>query len=290
MTLIEAGGAVVTRAGDGDTEVLIIHRNRYDDWTLPKGKTEPAEPLPATAVREVSEETGVRIRLGVPLDQVGYPTSKGDKLVSYWGATALHVVHRDPDHEVDVVQWLPITAALKRLTFDHDRFILQQFLKQPATTPLILVRHAKAMDRKSWQGKDAARPINARGHRQAEALVPILSAFGTRSLVSSSSNRCISTLLPYATSRELTIDRHGILSEEEGADDPVGVSELITKILKATGKSQTPTAICCHRQVLPHILAGMSLPERSLATAESLVAHVTADGAVHAIEVHPSLA
>ncbi len=287
--MIEAGGAVVTRAGDRGAEAVIIHRARYDDWTLPKGKPELGETLPATAVREVWEETGVRVRLGQPLNRVQYSTVKGDKLVSYWGASPLEVVPRDPDDEVDRVCWLPIEAALKRLTFDHDRFLLQQHLEQPPTTPLLLVRHAKAMDRKDWEGNDAARPINARGIRQAEALVPLLSAFGVKSVVSSSSNRCVQTLRPYATSQALTIDRHSILSEEEGAEDAAGVSQLITKIRKATGESQMPTAVCCHRPVLPQILAGMELPDRTLATAECLVAHVTSDGNTHATESHRPL-
>ncbi|HET9561549.1 MAG TPA: NUDIX domain-containing protein, partial [Propionibacteriaceae bacterium] len=68
-----AGGAVVTREDQlRGTEVLIIHRKRYDDWTLPKGKLEVGESLPACAVREVREETGVTIRLSVPLDHVSY--------------------------------------------------------------------------------------------------------------------------------------------------------------------------------------------------------------------------
>jgi 8-oxo-dGTP pyrophosphatase MutT (NUDIX family) len=66
---ILAGGAVVTREHPlRGTEVVIIHRKRYDDWTLPKGKAEAGEPVPVCAVREVHEETGVTIRLGVPLD------------------------------------------------------------------------------------------------------------------------------------------------------------------------------------------------------------------------------
>ena len=107
-----------------------------------------------------------------------------------------------PDDEVDVVAWLPIRAALARLTYAQDHFLVEQYLDQPATTPLIIVRHAKAMDRKDWSRKDSARPINARGRRQARLLVPMLAAYGVGRLVSSTSTRCLSTLAAVRPGRE----------------------------------------------------------------------------------------
>jgi len=165
---ILAGGAVVTREHPTrGIEVVIIHRKRYDDWTLPKGKTEAGEAIPVTAVREVWEETGVRIRLGVPLDRIWYNSGKpGLKQVDYWAGTVLDTVRRAPDAEVDVVSWLPIRAAMARLTFSHDHFLVKQVLDQPPTTPLVILRHAKAMDRKDWSKKDAARPLASRGRRR----------------------------------------------------------------------------------------------------------------------------
>src|SRR3954471_1807036 len=158
---IIAAGAVVTREHPTrGTEVVLIHRKGYDDWTLPKGKLEAGESLPACAVREVQEETGATIRLGTPLDQLTYDTGKGIKRVDWWAGSLVSVVPRAPDAEVDVVSWLPLRAALSRLTFDHDRFLVRQLMEQPVTTPLVIVRHAKAMDRKDWSRRDAARPIN----------------------------------------------------------------------------------------------------------------------------------
>ena len=287
-----AGGAVVTREHPTrGTEVVVIHRKRYDDWTLPKGKTEAGESIPASAVREVWEETGVKIRLGLPLDRIGYQAGKaGLKQVDYWGGVVIETQRRAPDDEVDVVSWLPVRAALSRLSFAHDHFLVQQYVEQPATTPLLIVRHAKAMDRKDWSKKDAARPINSRGRRQAGLLVPMLSAYGVTSLVSSTSSRCVGTLIPYARSSELDIQRHDKLSEEEGSHDPRGVAKLVRKIRDAALIAGQPTALCVHRPVLPHVLEALDMAPATLVTGEFLVAHLTAEGAVHAVERHRPLA
>jgi 8-oxo-(d)GTP phosphatase len=284
---ILAGGAVVSRVDPvRGIEVLIIHRMRYNDWTLPKGKLDAGESLPACAVREVLEETGVTIRLGVPLDTVRYDTAKGAKQVEYWGGTVLETVPRPPDDEVDVVSWLPVRAAVDRLTHAPDHFLVQQHLEQPPTTPLIILRHAKAMDRKDWSKKDTARPVNARGRRQSRLLVPMLGAYGIMNLVSSTSARCIGTLEPYARARQLTMAKFSQLTEEVGGDDPRAVAKLILKLrtqILATGE---PTAICVHRPVLPHILDALDMAPTTLVTGELLVAHLTSDGEVHAVERH----
>jgi 8-oxo-(d)GTP phosphatase len=284
---ILAGGAVVTREDPmRGIEVLIIHRMRYSDWTLPKGKLDAGESLPACAVREVLEETGVTIRLGVPLDTVRYDTAKGVKQVEYWGGTVLETAPRPPDDEVDVVSWLPVRAALNRLTHAPDHFLVQQHMDQPPTTPLIILRHAKAMDRKDWSKKDTARPVNARGRRQSRLLAPMLGAYGISRLVSSTAARCIGTLEPYAHARQLTIDKFSQLTEEVGGDDPRAVAKLIVKLRTAVLATREPTAICVHRPVLPHILDALDIAPATLVTGEFLVAHLTSDGEVHALERH----
>ena len=285
--LIRAGGAVVTRAHPRrGTEVVVIHRKRYDDWTLPKGKVENGELLPVTAVREVWEETGVTIRLTSPLDTLRYSTTGGLKAVDWWIGSALSVVRRAPDDEVDAVAWLPLRSALSRLTFDHDHQLVEQCMEQPTTTPLILLRHAKAMDRKDWSKKDAIRPLNRRGRRQAQQVSPVLAAYGIQRLVSSGATRCVATLTPYASNAALKIDRHDELSEEEGVDRPRAVMDVVRRVCETTASTATPTVICVHRPVFPTILEALELAPASLATGELLVAHLTADGDVHAVERH----
>lgn len=283
-----AAGAVVTRTHPvRGIEVLVIHRKRYEDWTLPKGKMEPGESLPACAVREVAEETGVTIRLSAPLDAIRYEAGNaGLKKVDWWGGIPVREVPRGPDAEVDMMSWLPVRAALARLTYAHDHFLVQQHLDQPPTTPLILVRHAKAMDRKDWSRKDSARPINSRGRRQARLLVPMLAAYGVIRLVSSTSTRCLNTLLPYAHRQELPVESYAQLSEEVGADDAKGVTKLVNRIRTSTLEAGAPTVICVHRPVLPHILEALEMAPATLVTGEFLVAHLTDDGGVHAVERH----
>jgi 8-oxo-(d)GTP phosphatase len=285
---ILAGGAVVTRQHPvRGREVVIVHRKRYDDWTLPKGKVTAGESVPAAAVREVEEETGVRIRLGVPLDTIRYEVPKaGIKRFDYWGGTMLSAVRHAPDAEVDVVSWLPMRAALARLTYAHDHFLLEQFLEQPPTTPMILVRHGKAMDRKDWSKKDALRPLASRGRTQARKLVPMLEAYGVTRLVSSTSTRCLATLSPYAESRKLSLEQHAQLTEENGVDDARGVRKIVQAVRNVALSSGEPTAICVHRPVLPNILDALEMAPMQLATGEFLVAHLTAKGSVHAIERH----
>ena len=287
-TAILAGGAVVTRENQlQSTEVLVIYRKRYDDWTLPKGKTEIGESVPVCAVREVREETGVTIRLSAPLDSISYEAGNaGLKKVEYWGGVVVSSVRRAPDAEVDEVAWLPVRGALGRLTYSHDHFLVEQYLAQPLTSPLIIVRHAKAVDRKDWSRKDSARPINSRGQHQAAILMPMLAAYGVTKLVSSTSIRCTATLMPYAHQRGLKVQTHSLLSEEEGREDPNGVGALTRKIRAATLKSGEPTAVCVHRPVLPHILNALDIAPATLATGEFLVAHLMADGTVHALERH----
>jgi 8-oxo-dGTP diphosphatase len=123
-----AGGAVWRPAGesegDGGREVMLVHRSRYDDWTLPKGKHEPGETDEQTAVREVEEETGLRCRLGAELPTVHYEVRGRPKVVRYWAMTVEADLGREADDEVDAWEWVPEAEAVARLTYEHDRMVL----------------------------------------------------------------------------------------------------------------------------------------------------------------------
>lgn len=124
-----AGGIVLRRTATGD-EVLVVHRPRYDDWSLPKGKLDPGETFEAAAVREVEEETGWRCRLGPELPSVRYRDRHGrDKVVRYWVMTPVEEAPFTPGEEVDELRWLSPIAAATLLTYDADRELLAAALE-----------------------------------------------------------------------------------------------------------------------------------------------------------------
>ena len=131
-TVLAAGGVVWRSAPGGeegrDLEVLVIHRPRYDDWTLPKGKAEPDDAdLMATARREVWEETGLRCRLGADLGQVDYIAKGRPKVVHYWSMQAEEGSFVAND-EVDEAEWMTPDAARERLVYRHDVEVVDRFL------------------------------------------------------------------------------------------------------------------------------------------------------------------
>lgn len=124
MVIEAAGGVVWRRSAKGNLKVLLVHRPRYDDWTLPKGKLDPGESAKAAALREVEEETGLRCRLGPELPSVRY-TDRQDrgKRVRYW-AMEPEAGEFAPNDEVDEVRWLKLAPAAELLTYAHDRPVL----------------------------------------------------------------------------------------------------------------------------------------------------------------------
>jgi 8-oxo-dGTP diphosphatase len=128
-TVRAAGGVVWRRADDGTIEVLLVHRPRYDDWSLPKGKLDPGETDEGAALREVEEETGLRCRLGAELVGTSYVDGKGrPKTVRYW---AMEPEGGDftPSDEVDELLWLPVEQALGRMTYRRDDIVLEDFAR-----------------------------------------------------------------------------------------------------------------------------------------------------------------
>ncbi len=119
-----AGGAVWRRAGNGDLEVILVHRSRYDDWSLPKGKVDPGETDEEAAVREVQEEASVEARLGAELPSTTYVDRSGkQKRVRYWAMTPTGGEVAGA-HEVDQAAWVPLEQARAQLTYGRDVAVL----------------------------------------------------------------------------------------------------------------------------------------------------------------------
>jgi 8-oxo-dGTP diphosphatase len=122
--VLAAGGVVWRRRHDGDVEVLLVHRPKYDDWSFPKGKLDPGEGFEDAALREVEEETGLRCRLGDGLKSAEYRDHHGrSKLVRYWAMEPLGGEFH-PTSEVDEVRWVSPADARRVLSYDHDREVL----------------------------------------------------------------------------------------------------------------------------------------------------------------------
>jgi 8-oxo-dGTP diphosphatase len=123
---VKAAGGVVWRRSDGDVEIAVVHRPRYDDWSLPKGKLDEGEGFEDAALREVEEETGLRCRLGRELGETHYEDRKGrPKVVRYWAMTDCDGEF-EPNEEVDELRWVPIADAKGVLTYDFDRELVDR--------------------------------------------------------------------------------------------------------------------------------------------------------------------
>ena len=284
---ILAAGAVLWRWPDRsvkvEVEVALVHRPRYDDWSLPKGKLEPGESIWAAAVREVAEETGCPAFLGRHLGQLRYPVSHpvpATKVVEYFAARVAGPGEFRPSNEVDALRWLPVADADGLLSYDGDREILRSFGALPADlTTLPLVRHAKAGDRSSWDGPDDLRPLTPSGYKQAAALHALLPLFGVDRVHSAPFVRCVQTVQGIADDVDRPIIMESLLSERGYLPNPAAAITRFQAIAAAGG---TPV-VCSQGGVIPDLLSrlakesGLTLPSTRAAKGSAWLLSLSPD-------------
>lgn len=287
---IFAAGAVLWRPGEEGPELALIHRPKYGDWTFPKGKLKRGEHLLAAAQREVFEETGIRPVLGRPLAPSFYDKEGRLKRVDYWCATpaAEEAVDEAVDpREVDDLEWVPLAAASERLTYERDQPVLADFAREAArdTVPLVFVRHAVALSKADWFDQDELRPLNQRGRERAQQLEVLLSAYPSGSAYSSTSARCLETLLPYCAAEGVAVT--GLPEFTLGTSKPAEATARLDAIIEA-GR---PAVICGHGESIDEMIAyaggklGTPVPATSLDKGSFVVFH-TAEGRLVATEQH----
>lgn len=269
-TAVYAAGGVVWRVVDDKLRILLIHRTKYRDVTLPKGKVDPGEMLAETAAREIHEETGIRVALGVPVGVSRYRLpSKRTKIVHYWSAEATEPAIRTsafvPNREIAALEWVTPKKALKHLSYPVDVEIVENFVRLVdegvlRTFPIIALRHAKALTREEWEGKDAARPLSARGKKQASSIVGPLTAFGARKLISSPATRCVKTVAPLSAALGRKIETTKLISQDAWEDGRSDARAIVGERVRA----RKPAILCSHGPVLPDILSEIALATGTL--------------------------
>lgn len=262
---VVAGGAVCWKVVDGEVRILVVHRTQHKDVSLPKGKRDPGETVPQTAQREILEETGLHITLGAYLGRVDYLLpSKKPKEVHYWAAEVdPGEAERAPfesNNEIFALEWLPLHKAQKKLTYEHDGDILENFQSlfesgRARTFPLVLVRHGKAMPPENWDGPDHTRPLLQRGLNQARNIAAGILAFGPGVVVSSTAARCVATMEPLAETSGLELKTSKSLSQD--AYESRG-TKAHAAVAKRMGK-KLGTVLCSHGPVLPQLVSAAAV-------------------------------
>lgn len=298
---IRAAGGVLWRtanaaAGEPGVEVAIIHRPRYDDWSIPKGKLVPGESELEGAIREVTEETGYRVQIRRPLGEVSYEKGSDGaprlKTVRYWSMHAEGGMF-SPSREVDQLRWLSVDDALDLLSHERDQELLRTFAAGPLRTrSILLVRHGSAGNRSDWLGNDALRPLDELGVAQADGLVWLLTRFDVREIISAPPLRCIQTVEPLGAAVGLMIGEEPVVSE----DAYYGRENEATRLVRGAGSDGTGTVICSQGGVLPDLVSrlaaqdGVPLNEPVAAKKGSVWSLTFANGGMVAAEYFPPLA
>ena len=285
--LIQAAGAVLWRKSDKlKLEIAIIHRPRYDDWSLPKGKVESGESHISAGYREIQEETGYESTFGPEIGTVVYKLEGAPKEVRYWAAAATVKTGTPNPQEVDEVLWLEPIQAKEKLSNKDDRTIVDFCREFGADTfPIILLRHAKALKRTDWDGDDGDRPLEHRGQLQAKRLLPIYLPYGISEVHTSDALRCIETIDLMARLIEKTPIFSADLSEYGNAKDKEAPLDYVQDLMDRG----IPAIVCSHNPIIPKLVKKLvgkkyfKSMDRELEPAQAIVLHCRA-GAVIACD------
>lgn len=252
--VVRAAGAVLWRATGGDVEVALVHRPRYDDWSLPKGKLDKGEAVPTAAVREVREETGYACVLDHPLLETSYTVTRNGveqpKTVQYFSARCAEGAF-EPNDEVDELRWVPLSQARAAVSHDTDAAVLDRFEELGTDlTTILLARHAKAVDKSTWDGDDDLRPLTDAGVRQASAMRSVVELFGPDQVHSAPRLRCVQTVRPLAESLELKVVHEPALTEAAFSASPSDAVERLSALATEGGRR----VICSQGGVIPGVV------------------------------------
>ena len=252
--VVRAAGAVLwRRLSDDLVQVALIHRPKYQDWSFPKGKIEVGESDISCAYREVMEETGFDSQFGPELCKVEYPVGEQLKVVRYWSAQAIGDPKNVLDvNEVDQLIWVTISDAYQKLSREGDKEVLKNFeIYGVDTTPLILLRHGKAIAREEWEGDDGDRPLAQLGQIQSKRMLSKYLPFAISEIHTSDAVRCYETVAPMARAMSLDMIYWSELSEYAFAKDKKAAINVVNDIIE----SETRAIVCGHNPVLPGIVA-----------------------------------
>ena len=254
--MIRAAGALLWRETQERTiEIALIHRPRYDDWTLPKGKIEEGETALQCAYRELVEETGIKASFTRQLGSIDYVENGEGKRVIFWAAhCALNASTFIANEEVDQLRWLPCEEAMELSTYQSDREMIANFQSQEQRTDtLIILRHAKALERGDWDEPDSQRTLNEVGFDQAQLLIKHLEPFAIDEVYTSDYTRCVQTVTPLAHARGLSITAVPSLNEQTFEEDP----SRAVAFANALKQDEKNILICSHNPVIPTMLRGI---------------------------------
>jgi 8-oxo-dGTP pyrophosphatase MutT (NUDIX family) len=253
--VLAAGGAVWRTAADGSLETAVVHRPKYDDWSLPKGKLDPGEHALHAAVREVGEETGSTVVVGRRSLRTQYAVEDDEKQVDYWLQQAVGGEF-EPNSEVDELRWLSLPDAAELVSHDHDRAVLADLARDdvPRAPTLLLVRHGSAGNRSDWDGPDELRPLDDKGRRQAARLAESLSLFAPTAVLSAERTRCRQTVQPLAERLGLDVMPCRELGEEEFHADPQAGLAVVERLLEPRNRPGV-TVVCSQGGAIPSVLA-----------------------------------